>query len=51
MRAGLLLEKDLIEVPIIADAFAEIDKKYPNLASHKRLHEVRELFIQLWLVI
>jgi len=43
MRAGLLKEEDLMHVDIIANAFKHIDQKYPNLASHKRLHEVRRI--------
>jgi len=43
MRAGLLKEEDLLHIDLVAKAFAHIDKKYPDLARHKRLHEVRRI--------
>ena len=43
IRAKLLQEKDLMQVKMIAESFAEIDQKYPQLETNKRIYEVRRI--------
>ena len=45
LRAGLFSIEDILQLPLIGDAFAEVDKKYPNLAQNRRRHEaLRRVF-------
>ena len=45
LRAGLFTEDDLIELPVVGPAFAEVDTRYPGLAPMRRRHEaLRRIF-------
>lgn len=45
LRAGLFTEDDICDLPIVGPAFAEVDRKYPGLASNRRRHEgLRRVF-------
>ena len=45
LRAGLLIEEEMIELPIIRDCYAEVDKLHPNLDPKRRRHEaLRRVF-------
>ncbi len=45
LRAGLFTEDDLIELPVVGPAFAEVDARYPGLAPMRRRHEaLRRIF-------
>ena len=45
LRAGLFSEADICHLPIVGDAFAEVDAKYPDLEPRRRRHEgLRRVF-------
>jgi dGTPase len=45
LRSGLFTEDDLMELPITAPAFAEVDRLYPGLEKMRRRHEaLRRVF-------
>ncbi len=45
LRAGLFSEADICALPIVGDAFAEVDRLYPGLESIRRRHEaLRRVF-------
>ncbi len=45
LRAGLFTEEEICALPIVGDAFAEVDKVYPNLEAIRRRHEaLRRVF-------
>ncbi|WP_421703853.1 deoxyguanosinetriphosphate triphosphohydrolase [Aliiroseovarius sp.] len=45
LRAGLFTVEDICALPIIGDAFAEVDAKYPGLDAKRRRHEaLRRVF-------
>ncbi|MFN3278719.1 MAG: deoxyguanosinetriphosphate triphosphohydrolase [Paracoccus hibiscisoli] len=45
LRAGLFTEADLAELPVIGPAFAEVDRRYPDLDSTRRRYEaLRRVF-------
>ena len=45
LRSGLFTEADLMELPITAPAFAEVDARYPGLDKMRRRHEaLRRVF-------
>ncbi len=45
LRAGLFSEADIAELPIIGDAYAEVDSRYPSLDAYRRRHEaLRRVF-------
>ncbi len=45
LRAGLFSEKDIFELPIIGECYAEVDRLYPNLEPYRRRHEaLRRVF-------
>lgn len=45
LRAGLFNEEEICALPIVGDAFAEVDKVYPGLESIRRRHEaLRRVF-------
>ncbi|WP_299725440.1 deoxyguanosinetriphosphate triphosphohydrolase [uncultured Tateyamaria sp.] len=45
LRAGLLNEDDVANLPIARDAYAEVDAKYPGLDPFRRRHEaLRQVF-------
>ncbi len=45
LRAGLFTIDDILHLPLVGDAFAEVDKKYPNLDQDRRRHEaLRRVF-------
>ncbi|TNF18644.1 MAG: deoxyguanosinetriphosphate triphosphohydrolase [Rhodobacteraceae bacterium] len=45
LRAGLFTEDDICDLPIVGPAFAEVDRKYPGLATNRRRHEgLRRVF-------
>lgn len=45
LRAGVFAEDDLMELPIIGAAYAEVDAKYPGLEPSRRTHEaLRRVF-------
>jgi dGTPase len=45
LRAGLFTIDDILHLPLVGDAFAEVDKKYPNLDNDRRRHEaLRRVF-------
>ena len=45
LRAGLFTDADIIALPIIAEAYAEVDAAYPNLEIDRRRHEaLRSMF-------
>lgn len=45
LRAGLFSIDDILHLPLVGDAFAQVDKKYPNLDQDRRRHEaLRRVF-------
>lgn len=45
LRAGVFAEADLMDLPIVGPAYAEVDAKYPELAATRRTHEaLRRVF-------
>ncbi|WGI20747.1 deoxyguanosinetriphosphate triphosphohydrolase [Amylibacter sp. IMCC11727] len=45
LRAGLFTIDDILHLPLVGDAFAEVDKKYLNLDQDRRRHEaLRRVF-------
>ncbi len=45
LRAGVFAEDDLMALPIVGAAYAEVDEKYPGLAPSRRTHEaLRRVF-------
>lgn len=45
LRAGLFIEADLLDLPIVGPAFAEVDLLYPGLDVMRRRHEaLRRVF-------
>lgn len=45
LRAGVFAEDDLMALPIVGAAYAEVDAKYPGLAPSRRTHEaLRRVF-------
>lgn len=45
LRAGLFTEADIQKLPVIGEAFAEIDSRYPGLSQNRRKHEaLRRVF-------
>ena len=48
IRAGVFLEEELMVLPIVGPAYAEVDEKYPNLEPSRRTHEaLRRVFAQM----
>jgi dGTPase len=45
LRAGLFVEADIYDLPIVSGAYAEVDRLYPGLDSIRRRHEaLRRVF-------
>ena len=45
LRAGLFTEADIAALPIVRDAYAEVDARYPGLEAYRRRHEaLRRVF-------
>ncbi|MFC0341157.1 deoxyguanosinetriphosphate triphosphohydrolase [Paracoccus niistensis] len=45
LRSGLFTEADLMELPLIGPAFAEVDRRHPGLETMRRRHEaLRRVF-------
>ncbi len=45
LRAGLFTEDDLAELPVIGEAFAQVDERHPGLEPMRRRHEaLRRVF-------
>lgn len=45
LRAGLFSEEDLAELPVVGEAFEEVDRLYPGLEPMRRRHEaLRRVF-------
>ena len=45
LRAGLFTDADIIKLPIIGAAYADVDAAYPNLETDRRRHEaLRRVF-------
>ncbi|EDZ44161.1 MAG TPA: deoxyguanosinetriphosphate triphosphohydrolase [Rhodobacteraceae bacterium] len=45
LRAGLFSEDDIRALPIVGDAFMQVDQLYPTLESSRRMHEaLRRVF-------
>ncbi len=45
LRAGLLTDEDVIGLPIVGDAYAQVDLQYPGLEPIRRRHEaLRRVF-------
>ncbi|MCT4577332.1 deoxyguanosinetriphosphate triphosphohydrolase [Donghicola sp.] len=45
LRAGLFTEEEVAALPIVCDAYAEVDAKYPNLDRRRRRYEaLRRVF-------
>lgn len=45
LRAGLFTEADLMDLPVVGPAFAEVDARYPGLDAMRRRHEaLRRIF-------
>jgi dGTPase len=45
LRAGLFTDADIMDLPIIAEAYAAVDAAYPNLEIDRRRHEaLRSVF-------
>ena len=45
LRAGLFKVDDILHLPIVGRCFADVDSRYPNLASGRRRHEaLRRVF-------
>ncbi|WP_137700598.1 deoxyguanosinetriphosphate triphosphohydrolase [Marimonas lutisalis] len=39
LRAGLFTTEELVQLPVLVDCFAEVDRLYPDLHAYRRLHE------------
>ncbi|MDQ2088492.1 deoxyguanosinetriphosphate triphosphohydrolase [Marimonas arenosa] len=44
LRASLFTVAEISELPILADCFAEVDRRYPGLESYRRRHEALRRF-------
>jgi dGTPase len=45
LRAGLFTEDEIAHLPIVRDAYAEVDRKYPDTDAYRRRHEaLRRVF-------
>ncbi|MEP4198223.1 MAG: deoxyguanosinetriphosphate triphosphohydrolase [Aliishimia sp.] len=45
LRAGLFTDDDIVGLPLVDEAFGEVDAKYPNLDNYRRRHEaLRRVF-------
>lgn len=44
LRAGLFAEADIAQLPVLADCFARVDARYPQLEHHRRRHEALRRF-------
>lgn len=45
LRAGVFAEDDLMDLPIVGAAYAEVDERYPGLEPSRRTHEaLRRVF-------
>ncbi|SFM13028.1 deoxyguanosinetriphosphate triphosphohydrolase [Shimia aestuarii] len=45
LRAGLFTEEEIVDLPIVGDAYAEVDRLYPGLEHIRRRHEaLRRVF-------
>lgn len=44
LRAGLFADDELAELPVLRDAYAEVDARYPGLESGRRRHEALRRF-------
>ncbi|MDF1728451.1 MAG: dNTP triphosphohydrolase, partial [Sulfitobacter sp.] len=45
LRAGLFLEEDIMDLPLVGRAFAEVDRIYPDTDPYRRRHEaLRRVF-------
>jgi dGTPase len=45
LRAGLFQERDIMELPLIGAAYAQVDARYPELDPYRRRHEaLRRVF-------
>ncbi|MGH1414491.1 MAG: deoxyguanosinetriphosphate triphosphohydrolase [Pelagimonas sp.] len=45
LRAGLFSEAQIMELPIVGAAYAEVDKAYPDIDAYRRRHEaLRRVF-------
>ena len=45
LRAGLFTDADIMALPIVGQAYAEVDKAYPDLETDRRRHEaLRSVF-------
>jgi len=45
LRAGLFTEEEIAHLPIVRDAYAEVDRKYPATDAYRRRHEaLRRVF-------
>ncbi len=44
LRAGLFTADDLMDLPILADCFAQVDRLYPNTDTKRRHHEALRRF-------
>ncbi|MBO9397335.1 deoxyguanosinetriphosphate triphosphohydrolase [Shimia sp. R9_2] len=45
LRAGLFTEEEICALPIVGDAFADVDRSYPGLEAIRRRHEaLRRVF-------
>ena len=45
LRAGLFADADIMALPIVGQAYAEVDKAYPDLETDRRRHEaLRSVF-------
>ncbi|TDE40391.1 deoxyguanosinetriphosphate triphosphohydrolase [Antarcticimicrobium sediminis] len=45
LRAGLFTDEDIVALPIVGAAYAEVDAKYPGLDRNRRRHEaLRRVF-------
>ncbi|WP_076448158.1 deoxyguanosinetriphosphate triphosphohydrolase [Roseivivax lentus] len=45
LRAGLFTEAEIAELPLVRDAYAEVDRAYPGLDPYRRRHEaLRRVF-------
>lgn len=48
VRAGLIEFQDMASVPVLADCLKIVDDRWPDLAPHKRLHEMLRRLISLF---
>ena len=45
LRAGLFSDADLLDLPLIAKAYAKVDQRYPDTSPYRRRHEaLRRVF-------